>query len=130
IVRDRRVEATGLLQGPAMLLAETALPKPTREERAKALQVAIRDAQQRGITSVQDLGAAPGDLDLYDAARDAGALALRVYAAVPAEHTPTEDLDAIARRYPDDPLLKTGLAHVTLDGSVESQTAAMLEPYA
>jgi predicted amidohydrolase YtcJ len=113
-----------------MALVEKALPKPTREERAKALQLAIRDAQQRGITSVQDLGAASGDLDLYDAARDAGTLALRVYAAVPATRTTPDDLDAIAKRYPDDPLLKTGLASIALDGSVESQTAAMLAPYA
>jgi predicted amidohydrolase YtcJ len=130
IVRGRRGEPTGLLKGAAMALAEKALPKPTREERAKALQVAIRDAQQRGITSVQDLGAASGDLDLYDAARDAGTLALRVYAAVPASRTTPDDLDAIAKRYPDDPLLKTGLASIVLDGSVESQTAAMLAPYA
>ena len=74
IVRDRRGEPTGLLKGAAMALAEKALPRPTREERAKALLVAIREAQRRGITSVQDLGAAPGDLDLYDAARDAGTL--------------------------------------------------------
>ena len=130
IVRDRRGEATGLLKGSAMALAEKVVPKPTREERARALQLAIRDAQQRGITSVQDLGAASGDLDLYDAARDAGTLSLRVYAAVPAGRTTPEDLDAIAKRYPDDPLLKTGLASIALDGSVESQTAAMLAPYA
>src|SRR5450759_1001654 len=130
IVRDRRGEATGLLKDAAMALADRALPKPTREERAKALQVAIRDAQQHGITSVQDLGAAAGDLDLYDAAREAGTLALRVYAAVPAERTTPDDLDAIAKRYPDDPLLKTGIASIALDGSVESQTAAMLAPYA
>jgi predicted amidohydrolase YtcJ len=129
IVRDRRGDPTGLLKGSAMILAEKALPKPTREDRAKALQLAIRDAQQRGITSVQDLGAAPGDLDLYDAARDAGTLALRVYAAVPAARTTPDDLDAIAKRYPDDPLLKTGIATITLDGSVESQTAAVLAPY-
>ena len=130
IVRDRRGEPTGLLKGAAMALAEKMLPKPTREERAKALELAIRDAQRRGITSVQDVGAAAGDLDLYDAARDAGTLALRVYAGVPAGRTTPEDLDAIARRYPDDPLLKTGLASIALDGSVESQTAAMLAPYA
>jgi len=129
IVRDRRGEPTGLLKGAAMTLAEKALPRPTREDRAKALLVAIRVAQQHGITSVQDLGAAPGDLDLYDAARAAGTLGLRVYAAVPASRTTPEDLDAIAKRYPDDPLLKTGLATITLDGSVESQTAAMLSAY-
>jgi predicted amidohydrolase YtcJ len=130
IVRDRRGEPTGLLKGSAMALAEKAVPKPTREERARALQLAIHDAQRQGITSVQDLGAASGDLDLYDAARDAGTLSLRVYAAVPAGRTTPEDLDAIAKRYPDDPLLKTGLASIALDGSVESQTAAMLAPYA
>ncbi len=130
IVRDRRGEPTGLLKGAAMTLVEKVAPKPTREERARALQLAIRDAQQRGITSVQDLGAASGDLDLYDAAREAGTLGLRVYAAVPAGRTTPDDLDAIAKRYPDDPLLKTGLASIALDGSVESQTAAMLAPYA
>jgi predicted amidohydrolase YtcJ len=129
ILRDRRGEPTGLLKGAAMALAEKALPRPTREERARALLVAIRTAQQHGITSVQDVGAAPGDLDLYDAARAAGTLRLRVYAAVPASRTTPEDLDAIAKRYPDDPLLKTGLATIALDGSVESQTAAMLTAY-
>lgn len=130
IVRDRRGEPTGLLKGGAMALVERVVPPPTREERAKALQLAIRDATEHGITSVQDLGASAGDLDLYDAARDAGTLTLRVYAAVPAARTPAEDFDAIAKRYPDDPLLKTGLATIVLDGSVESQTAALLAPYA
>jgi len=130
IVRDRRGEPTGLLKGAAMALAEKALPRPTREERAKALIVAIREAQRHGITSVQDLGAAPGDLDLYEAARAAGTLGVRVYAAVAADRTTPEDLDAIAKRYPDGPLLKTGLATLAIDGSVESQTAAMLAPYA
>jgi hypothetical protein len=129
IVRDRRGEPTGLVKGTAKALVDRVVPRPTREDRAKALQVAIREAQQRGITSVQDLGATAGDLDLYDAARDAGTLSLRVYAAVPAGDTETGDLDAIAKRYPDDPLLKTGIASIALDGSVESQTAAMLAPY-
>jgi predicted amidohydrolase YtcJ len=129
VVRDRRGDATGLVRDGAMALVERAAPRPTREERANALQTAIREAQRRGVTSLQDFGAAPGDLDLYDAARDAGTLGLRVYAAVPAASAP-DDLDSIARRFPDDPLLKTGLASLPLDGSVESQTAAMLAPYA
>ena len=129
IVHDRRGDPTGILKGPAMSLVDSVVPKPTREERARALQVAIREAQRQGITSAQDLGAAPGDMDLYDAARDAGMLGLRVYAAVPAQRTAAADLDAIGKRYPDDPLLKTGLATIEFDGSVESQTAAMLTPY-
>jgi predicted amidohydrolase YtcJ len=130
IVRDRRGDATGVLKGTAASLIDRVVPKPTREERAKALQLAIRDAQRQGITSAQDLGAAAGDLDLYDAAREAGLLGLRVYAAVQGDRTAPADLDAIAKRYPDDPLLKTGVATIAFDGSVESQTAAMLSPYA
>lgn len=128
IVRDRRGDPTGILKGPAMSLIDNVVPKPTREERARALQVAIREAQRQGITSAQDLGAAPGDMDLYDAARDAGMLGLRVYAAVPAERTAAADLDAIAKRYPDDPLLKTGVATVDVDSALEPQTAAMFTP--
>jgi predicted amidohydrolase YtcJ len=130
IVRDRRGDATGVLKGAAMALVDRVVPPPTREERAKALELAMREANRAGITSVQDLGAAAGDLDLYDAARDAGTLTLRVYAAASAGRTSIDDLDAIAKRFPDDPMLKTGLASIVLDGSVESETAAMLTPYA
>jgi predicted amidohydrolase YtcJ len=119
IVRDRRGEATGLLKDGAMALVDRVVTPPTREDRARALQLAIRDAVQHGVTSVQDIGAAGGDLDLYDAARDAGTLTLRVYAAVQATRTGLEDLDAIARRYPDDPILKTGLAAIAIDGTID-----------
>ena len=122
IVRDRRGEPTGLLKDGAMALIDRVVTPPTREDRARALQLAIRDAVQHGITSVQDVGAAAGDLDLYDAARDAGALTLRVYAAVQAAHTSLEDLDAIARRYPDDPLLKSGLAMIAADDGADLGT--------
>lgn len=126
VLLDRRRQPTGLLRGGAMELIDKIIPKPTREDRARALEVAIRDAQSHGITSVQDLGAAAGDLDLYDAARDAGTLDLRVYAAVPAGRTPLQDFDAISKRFPDDPLLKTGLARVASGTSVPAKTLAAL----
>src|SRR5262249_32273721 len=112
IVRDRRGQPTGLLRGEAMALIDKAIPPPTREDRAHALEVARRDAQSRGVTSVQDLGAASGDLDLYDAARTADSLGLRIYAAVPLTRAPLQDFDAIGKRFPDDPVFKTGLASI------------------
>lgn len=124
IVRDRRGEATGVLRDEAIALVDRVAPKPTREERARGLELAIREAQRRGITSVQDLGATAGDLDLYDAARDAGTLGVRVYAALPAS-TPVGDLEAIARRFPNDPLLKTGLVTQTFDGAPVSSSLLM-----
>lgn len=126
IVRDRRGQATGLLRGEAMALVDKVIPKPTREDRARALQVAIKDAQVRGITSVQDLGAAAGDLDLYDAARNGDTLGLRVYAAVPFAKTPLQDFDAIEKRYPDDPVLKTGVATVAAEAALNPDVLSSL----
>ncbi len=126
IVRDRRGQPTGLLRGEAMALVERATPPPTREDRAHALQVAIKEAQARGITSVQDLGAASGDLDLYDAARNGDSLGLRVYAAVPVARAPLLDFDAIGKRFPDDPVFKTGLANVAAGTAPAAETLASL----
>ena len=120
IVRDRRGQPTGLLRGGAMALVDKGIPKATREDRALAMQAAIRLAQSHGITSVQDLGAAASDLDLYDEARTTDSLGLRVYAAVPVARTPLQDFDAIAKRFPDDPMFKTGLAVVGADVPVTS----------
>ncbi|HEX6464866.1 MAG TPA: amidohydrolase, partial [Vicinamibacterales bacterium] len=123
IVRDRRGQPTGLLRGDAMALVDKVIPKPTREDRSLAMQAAMRIAQSRGITSVQDLGAAASDLDLYDAARSDETLGLRVYAAVPVAHTPLQDFDAIAKRFPDDPMFKTGLA--VIDAGVPVTSAVL-----
>ena len=113
IVRDRARRADRPAEGRARWRSPTrALPQPTREERARALQLAIRDAQQHGITSVQDLGAA---CRRSRSLRRARATRARCRCGstrrVPGGPAPTpDDLDAIAKRYPDDPLLKTGLA--------------------
>ena len=83
IVRDPRGEPTGLFKDTAVALVTRAMPQPTREERARALRLAIRDAQERGITSVQDLGGSTADFEVYDEARRAGDLTVRVYAGLP-----------------------------------------------
>jgi predicted amidohydrolase YtcJ len=135
IVRDVRTgEPTGLLKDAAVALVTRAIPQPTREERMRALRLAIRDAQEHGITSVQDVGSTMADLELYDEARHAGDLTVRVYAAASAATPLTPEysatLEVLSKRYADDPLLKTGLAVIPLDGAIESETASMLNPYA
>lgn len=134
IVRDARTgEPTGLLTDRAMLLATTAVPPAGREQRERALRTAITAAHRSGVTSVQDMGVERGDLALYDDVRRAGDLDVRVYAA-PAlgpgkVESEIEQLEAIRKQYPDDPLFKTGALTMTLDGVLSSHTAALLEPY-
>lgn len=134
IVRDAAGEATGILKGAATTLVERVLPAPTREARARALRAAVEAANRHGITSVQTAGGPAEDFELFDAARRAGDLTVRVYGALAMgserlSDADTDRLDAIARKYLDDPKFKTGAARFTVDGDVRSHTAAMHEPY-
>jgi predicted amidohydrolase YtcJ len=134
IVRDRRGEATGVLRGAAVALVERVAPKPGREDRAAALRAAVREANRHGITSVQSGGEAVEDFELYDEARKAEELTVRVYGALAMNGRLTDaDIDRVgevARKYPDDPLFKTGAAKLRVDGDVESRAASLTEPYA
>jgi predicted amidohydrolase YtcJ len=135
IVKDPRSgEPTGVLKDAAVALAARLVPRPTREERARALRAAIAEAHRHGITSVQEAAAGADEFTLYDDARRAGDLNVRVYSSisldgVPADHA-LAGLDALSSKYPDDPLFKVGGVKITLDGPAESFGAAMLEPYA
>lgn len=134
IVRDARGEATGVLKGTASELVETVMAPATHEARVKALRAAVDAANRYGITSVQTAGDTVEDFELYDAARKAGDLTVRVYGALALSiarltDTDTDHLAEIAEKYPDDPRFKTGAARITIDGDVESHTASMQEPY-
>jgi len=135
VVSDPRTgEPTGALQEQATDLMEAALPQPTRDEQLRALRSAIAQALKFGVTSVQNASGSPDELDLFGTLRDSGELNLRVYNALSAGATLSDAdldrLDAVRRRYPDDPLLKAGAVKLLVDGVVESHTAALLAPYA
>jgi predicted amidohydrolase YtcJ len=95
-------------------------PPPTRGEELAALRQAMSDAHRRGITSVQPLGGAPHELDIYEELRRENALSLRVYVAlaVPADSSELDldSLDELRAKFPDDPLLKAGAAEIAVDG--------------
>lgn len=134
IARDARThDATGILHESAMALATRLLPRATHADRARALRAAIDEAHRNGITSVQHVDASVEDLQLYDEARRAGDLDVRVYSALALGRIDRdgelERLGPLSSKYPDDPLFKTGAVSLAIDGSVTSRTAALLEPY-
>lgn len=120
IARDPRGEATGILEGAASHVADGLLPRATQEDRTRALFAAIAEAQRHGITSLQNAEGEALDFGLLDAARKNGAVAMRVYSALPVHAASTgEDvaaLDDVLKAYPDDPLFKGGVANVAMDG--------------
>jgi predicted amidohydrolase YtcJ len=134
IVKDVRGEPTGVLKEAAMSLMSQAMPVPSRDEKLAALRAAVVEANRVGITSVQNAGGSTDDLGLYDELRKRGELTVRVYQALTVDPAATAaDLDQLDRardQFQDDPLLKTGAVKLMADGVVETQTAAMLEPYA
>jgi predicted amidohydrolase YtcJ len=135
IVRDTRTgEPSGALVESAMDLVEAVAPQPTREQKLQAIRDAIALAHTFGVTSVQNATGSADDFALYDTLKRNGELDLRVYQALTAgPHLTAADLDgleATRREFPDDPLLKAGAVKLFVDGVVESQTAAMLAPYA
>ncbi len=135
IVKEaRRGEPTGVLRDAAMVLVARLVPRPTREERAGALRAAIDEAHRHGVTSVHDTSGRADDFLLFDAAREAGDLDLRVYEPVVvdgvAESEAFKQLEALSGKYPDDPLFKFGGARTTIDGPLGASRAALLLPYA
>jgi predicted amidohydrolase YtcJ len=134
IARESRGGApAGLLKGTAVDIAAEVIPQPTRADRARGLRAAITEAHRHGVTSVQDTIVRQDDFAVYDEARRAGDLAVRVYSTIAVDGMPESEafrqLETLSEQYPDDPTFKMGGARITLDGPVESLEAAMLHPY-
>jgi predicted amidohydrolase YtcJ len=138
IVRDPRTrDITGVLTDSAAAILTSMIPRPTDQQRGSALQAAVAEANKFGITSAQIAGGCAHDSPIYDAARQEGALSVRVYCPGSIERgtaiTREEDLiqfDGVRKQYPDDPVLKSGALAIGVDGSIADRTAALLEPYA
>lgn len=125
IVRDPRTGSpTGILEDGARSLVEAFLPSRTREEQLAAIRAAVVEASRSGVTGLQSVGDTPDQLELYDILRQAGELRVRVYSALGAQTTfdaaKADALDQMWKRYPDDPVLKTGAVSIQIDPSVDA----------
>lgn len=137
IVRDARTgEPTGVLKENATALVESRIPAPAGEARYALLLRALSLLGSQGITSVQDAGLTPADLDsdvaLLERARAEGRLTVRLRVSVQMAPGDVEAPIRAALRWGarhDDPLLRFGAVKGYVDGVVEARTAAMLEPY-
>lgn len=130
IVRHADGEPTGILLERAIDLARRVVPEPSPAERRAAIVAAWRDAWRVGLTGVHEMGFR--GVDFYDdlvALRHAGRLGLRVvwYGLTDAFDT------MLARGWRSgagDAWLRIGGLKLFLDGTLGSQTADMLAPYA
>jgi predicted amidohydrolase YtcJ len=134
IVKDAAGNPTGWLIDAAKGIAERAFPPPTQEQRIEELRLASLDYAAHGITTVRDAFVQEEELALFQAARERGALNVRVRAMVGygfGPSTPSQMLpwmDRVkARVSTGDDMFRIWGLKLVLDGGAEN--GATEEPY-
>jgi predicted amidohydrolase YtcJ len=129
IDRDANGEPTGIMRETSMSLIWEKVPDPTKEQRRKAIELALADAAKSGVTSAQD-NSGWEDFLIYEEMEKKGKLTLRISEWLPFD-APVEQLEKMrAHHDAKDPMLHTGMLKGFMDGSLGSGTAALLAPYA
>ena len=128
IVRDASGEPTGVLKDAAMNAVYAVIPEANASEIATALRAAMRNANENGVTSVQDMSASPDILRAYQRLLDDGDLTVRVYGAQPLAQWERLAAPGIRAGFGND-MLHIGRLKGFADGSLGSTTALFFEPY-
>jgi predicted amidohydrolase YtcJ len=128
IVRDATGEATGMLKEyGATGLVEKLIPDPTEAELTPALADAMNFIQQRGITSVHDIEDHLA-VQHFQRLHARNALGVRVLFFFPRQSLRALGQLGLQAGFGDD-WLRLGGIKIFADGTLGSQTAAMLDPF-
>ena len=129
IDRDEQGEPTGILREGARDAVDKVIPKVTATERRKAIELALAEAAEWGLTSLQD-NSSWSDFLVYEDLEREGRLTARITEWL-AFDDPLETLEREREHHAaNDPMLHTGMLKGFMDGSLGSRTAALLRPYA
>lgn len=132
IERDAAGEPSGTLREAAQQLMQPVLPDVTDAMRREAALQGLQVANSLGITAIIDASVSVAEFDTWRALEQEGLLSARILASVrmtPGGPAPMDSplLDAASRD--SGALLRTDSAKIFLDGVLEGETAALLEPY-
>jgi predicted amidohydrolase YtcJ len=127
ILRDGNGEATGVLQEEdATDLVYRVLEHPDMETNRVLIRRIQTELQKSGITTIHDIEA-DTSLQLFQEMRDEGSLGVRVQMILPRQMLPQLRTQGINNDEND--LLRIGGIKIFADGTLGSQTAAMLESF-
>jgi predicted amidohydrolase YtcJ len=136
IARDANGQPSGILRDTAMKIVTRLVPAPSRAKRRQALEAALQELAQWGITSAQDYSAVDDaaanweSFQTFEQIERDGKLTARISEWL-AFDDPLDKLEAERSSHPQsDPMLHTGMLKSFLDGSLGSRTAALSRPYA
>jgi len=131
ILRDRSTGApSGILLDDAKDLVESKVPRSAPQIRQRWIETASRRLLSWGITSVQDAGVEPADIDLYKKMVEEDSLPLRVYAMLGGSNRklPNYFVQERVIGYGDRRFTFRALK-MGVDGALGSRGAALLQPY-
>lgn len=133
IERDGDGAPSGTLRESAQNLLDPYLPEADRAQRLEALRAAQSHAHSLGITSLIDAAVGPEEISLWRELEARGELQLRVRGSLDlsgsfSDEADRRELHAVSES--PGTLLRLDSAKLFLDGVLEGETAALLEPYA
>ena len=129
IDRDANGQPTGILRDTAQQAVRAVIPPATHEQRRHAVEVALADLAEHGVTSAQDYSPPWEDFQIYEELENEGRLTARIGEWLPFDE-PVELLKTERDAHPQsDLMLHTGMLKAFMDGSLGGHTAALLAPY-
>ena len=129
IDRNDAGEPTGIMRDTAQDAVQLAIPKLSHDQRRHAIEVALAELAENGVTSAQD-NSGWEDFQIYEELEKEGKLTARISEWLPFDET-VEQLDKKRASHPQsDLMLHTGMLKGFMDGSLGGHTAALSEPYA
>jgi predicted amidohydrolase YtcJ len=130
IDRDENGQPTGILRDNARQAVVAVIPLPTHELRRHAIEVALADLAEHGVTSAQDYSPVWENFQIYEDLEKEGKLTARISEWLPFDLS-VDELKTKRDSHPQsDLMLHAGMLKGFLDGSVGGHTAALMEPYA
>lgn len=129
IVRDADGSPTGIFKDAAQGLIERVIPPENQQQLTVAVEAAEKYAAENGVTSVQDMSAAPDTLRVYEALYREGKLQVRISGRQPLQLWQRLAGPGIQANFGNDTLHIGGLKGFA-DGSLGSTTAWLFQPYA
>jgi len=128
IDRDANGEATGIIRETAQAIIDQHIPPPTPELRRRGIELALADAVEHGVTSVQD-NSDWEDFLVYIEMKRQDKLPVRISEWLPF-NAPMDLLTQHRDFFPqDDEMVHTTMLKGFMDGSLGSRTAALKAPY-
>ncbi len=128
IVRDAGGNPTGIFKDAAQGLIERVIPPANQQQLTAAIEAAEKYAAENGVTSVQDMSAAPAILRAYEALFHEGNLQVRISGHQPLRSWQRLSGPGIQAYFGNDTLHIGGLKGFA-DGSLGSTTAWFFQPY-